>query len=58
VTQRRALIAAAIAAVLAVPGAALVAAQQKRASPHETVKAAIDGGNVSITYGRPYVKGR
>lgn len=57
-TQRRALIAAAIAAVLAVPGAALVAAQQKRASPHETVKAAIDGGSVTITYGRPYAKGR
>ena len=57
-THRRALIAAAIAAVLAVPGAALVAAQQKRASPHETVKAGIDGGNVSITYGRPIAKGR
>ena len=52
------LVAAALAAVLAVPGAALVAAQQKRASPHETVKATIDGANVSITYGRPYVKGR
>ena len=57
-TYRRALIAAAVAAVLAVPGAALVAAQQKRASPHETVKAVIDGANVSITYGRPYAKGR
>ncbi len=57
-THRRALIAAAVAAVLAVPGAALVAGQQKRASPHETVKAVIDGANVSITYGRPYAKGR
>ncbi|MGD9904672.1 MAG: DUF2911 domain-containing protein [Vicinamibacterales bacterium] len=57
-THRRALIAAAIAAVLAVPGAALVAAQQKRASPHETVKGVVDGANVTITYGRPYVKGR
>lgn len=56
--QRRALIAVAVAAVLAVPGAALVAAQQKRASPHETVKATIDGATVSITYGRPYAKGR
>ena len=56
--HRRALIAAAVAVVLAVPGAALVAAQQKRASPHETVKAAIDGGNVTITYGRPFAKGR
>jgi hypothetical protein len=58
VNHRRALIAAAVAVVLAVPGAALVAAQQKRASPHETVKAAIDGGNVTITYGRPFAKGR
>jgi hypothetical protein len=58
VIQRRALIAAAVAAVLAVPGAALVAAQQKRASPHETVKAVIDGANVTITYGRPFAKGR
>ena len=41
-THRRALIAAAVAVVLAVPGAALVAAQQKRASPHETVKAVIE----------------
>ena len=57
-TQRRALMAAAVAAVLAVPGGGLVVAQQKRASPHETVKATIDGANVSITYGRPYVKGR
>ena len=58
-THRRALIAAAIAAVLAVPGAAIVAAQQqKRASPHETATATIDGGTVTITYGRPYAKGR
>ena len=57
-THRRALIAAALAAVLAVPGAALVAAQQKRASPHDTVKAVVDGANVSITYGRPLAKGR
>ena len=57
-TYRRALIAAAVAAVLALPTAALVAAQEKRASPHETVKAVIDGANVSISYGRPYAKGR
>ena len=37
---------------------ALVAAQEKRASPHETVKATIDGATVSVTYGRPYMKGR
>jgi hypothetical protein len=44
-------------AALVVP-AGLVAAQQKRASPHDTVKATIDGATVSITYGRPYMKAR
>ena len=42
-------------------GLALVAvpeAQQQRASPHETVTATIGGAKVSITYGRPYMKGR
>jgi len=57
VIQRRVFVASALVAALAVP-AGLVAAQQKRASPHETVKATIDGANVSITYGRPYAKGR
>lgn len=56
--HRRVFVASALAAVLAVPAAGLVAAQQKRASPHETVKATIDGANVSVTYGRPYMKGR
>ena len=56
--HRRAFVASALVAALAVPGAGLVAAQQKRASPHDTVKATIDGATVSITYGRPYVKGR
>ena len=56
--HRRAFVASALVAVLAVPAAGLVAAQEKRASPHETVKATIDGANVSITYGRPYMKGR
>lgn len=55
---RRALVASALAAVLAVPAVGLVAAQQKRASPHETVKATVDGATVSVTYGRPYMKGR
>ncbi len=55
---RRAFVASALAAVLAVPAAGIVAAQQKRASPHETVKATIDGATVSVTYGRPYMKGR
>ena len=55
--HRRAFVASALVAALAVP-AGLVAAQQKRASPHETVKATIDGANVSVTYGRPSMKGR
>ena len=29
-------------------------AQQKKASPHETLSAVIDGNRVTITYGRPY----
>ncbi len=56
--HRRAFVASALVAALAVPAAGLVAAQEKRASPHDTVKATIDGANVSITYGRPYMKGR
>ena len=31
-------------------------AQQRRASPHETVSAVIDGNRVTIVYGRPYTK--
>ena len=54
--QRRAFAAFALVALLAPAG--LVAAQQQRASPHETVKATIDGATVSITYGRPSMKGR
>jgi hypothetical protein len=30
----------------------------QRASPHETVNATIDGAKISVTYGRPYMKGR
>jgi hypothetical protein len=33
-------------------------AQEKRLSPHETVNATVDGAKISITYGRPYLKGR
>ena len=35
-----------------------VLAQGQRASPHETVSATVHGAKVSISYGRPYVKGR
>jgi len=31
---------------------------QPPGSPHETVSAAVDGAQVSITYGRPYTRGR
>ena len=38
---------------------ACLQAQEKRASPHETVTGTIDGGGkITIEYGRPYVKGR
>jgi hypothetical protein len=30
----------------------------QRASPHETVNASVDGAKISVTYGRPYLKGR
>jgi hypothetical protein len=34
------------------------ALQQKRASPHETLSMDLNGKELSITYGRPYLKGR
>src|SRR5947209_12647184 len=36
----------------------LFAQDQKRASPHETVSLDINGKKISISYGRPYLKGR
>src|SRR5919112_2093554 len=41
-----------------VASAGVLAAQEKRASPHETVNATVDGAKISVTYGRPYLKGR
>ena len=35
-----------------------VALEAQRLSPHETVSATIDGADLSITYGRPSVRGR
>jgi Protein of unknown function (DUF2911) len=35
-----------------------VAQAQKRASPHETVSLDLGGDKITITYGRPYLKGR
>jgi Protein of unknown function (DUF2911) len=34
------------------------AVQEQRLSPHETVSAQVDGAKMSVTYGRPYKKGR
>lgn len=33
-----------------------LSAQQKKASPHETVNATIDGAAITVVYGRPYTK--
>ena len=46
-----------LAVVVATPAGTL-AQERKRASPHETTTATVDGAKVSITYGRPYAKGR
>lgn len=45
-----------LAAVCVLAGA--IAAQQNRASPHDTVEQTINGKKITITYGRPYLKGR
>ena len=37
---------------------ALYARQSGRASPHESVSETIDGSRITITYGRPYARGR
>ena len=45
-------------ALLLTAVAGLLAAQDKRASPHETVSLDLKGDKISISYGRPYLKGR
>jgi hypothetical protein len=51
-----------IMALLCAAGMTALGAQaqfgRERASPHETTRAVIDGAALSITYGRPYMKGR
>ena len=37
---------------------ATVASAQQRKSPHEEASVTVDGKTVTITYGRPYMKGR
>jgi DUF2911 family protein len=45
--------------VLCLATLAVVHARQgRRASPHESVSATIDGSDLTITYGRPYMRGR
>jgi hypothetical protein len=46
--------------VAAVSGLTLRAAraQRGRASPHESVSGTVDGANLTIVYGRPYMRGR
>jgi hypothetical protein len=44
--------------VCAIAFAVRAAAQRPRASPHESVTAAIDGATLTITYGRPSMRGR
>lgn len=38
--------------------ARIAAGQEKRVSPHETVSLDLGGKKISISYGRPYLKGR
>jgi hypothetical protein len=45
-----------IAAFVALIGA--VAAQGNRVSPHETTELTLNGKKITVTYGRPYMKGR
>ena len=45
-------------AAVFVASAVLAAQERQRASPHETTSAMVDGAKISITYGRPYAKGR
>lgn len=48
----------AIAALSLAAGLSIPTEAQQRASPHETVSAAIGGKKVTIEYGRPFKKGR
>jgi hypothetical protein len=45
-------------AVISLLASAGFAQDQKRASPHETVSLDLNGKKITISYGRPYLKGR
>jgi hypothetical protein len=47
-----------IAGAVIASGVWLTGQERKRLSPHETVSSTVDGAKISITYGRPYMKGR
>lgn len=56
-SKRMRLVALSAVAIVAF-GAVIVFAQRQRASPHETIELMLGGKKVSISYGRPYAKGR
>lgn len=45
-------------ALVAVPALSAQAPKKAPASPHDTVTASVGGKTITITYGRPYMKGR
>lgn len=47
-----------VIAALCVAVLASTTVHAQRASPHETVRAVVDGATISIAYGRPFAKGR
>lgn len=51
-------IAIAAASIAALSLAAAARAEEKRASPHAEVTAALAGKKITVSYGRPYMKGR
>jgi hypothetical protein len=48
----------AIGVAVAASIAAIAFTQEARKSPHETVSVTLNGKNVTISYGRPYLRGR
>jgi len=48
----------ALLALSAIPVTNCAFGQEKRASPHETVSVDLNGQKITISYGRPYLKGR
>ena len=48
----------AIVSMLGLLLATVPANAQGRPSPHETTSAVVDGATISVSYGRPYMKGR